>query len=73
MWKGHISRNCPDNSVVQSQGHGPPGTSTFSVEPLSLVEEDDDERIEVLDSLPLGAISIEEMGQVIHDMSRTSL
>ena len=51
-----MSRNCPDNAVVKSQGQGPPGTSTFNVEPVSLVETDSEEGAEVLDSLPLGAM-----------------
>ena len=54
--EGHMSRNCPDNASVKSQGQGPPGTSTFSVEPVSLEEINSDEHAEVLDSLPLGAM-----------------
>ena len=51
-----MSRNCHDNAVVKSQGQGPPGTSTFNVEPVSLVETDSEEGAEVLDSLPLGTM-----------------
>ena len=53
--EGHISRNCPDNATVKSHGQGPPGASTFNVEPIPL-ETDSDEQAEVLDSLPLGAM-----------------
>ena len=50
-----MSRNCPDNATVHSHGHGPPGASTFNVEPAP-VETDSEEYAEVLDSLPLGAM-----------------
>ena len=53
--EGHMSRNCPDNASVKSQGQGPLGASVFSVEPIP--EIDSDEHAEVLDSLPLGAMS----------------
>ena len=55
---GHFDRNCPDNAVVTSQGHGPPGAATFSVEPVSMTEVSFDDHVEVLDSLPVGAIRI---------------
>ena len=53
--EGHMSRNCPDNTVVKSHGQGPPGTSTFNVEPIPDLGSDSGEA-EVLDSLPLGAM-----------------
>jgi Zinc knuckle len=53
---GHMSRNCPDNTVVQSQGRGPPGASTFNLEPVPETMSEDG--VEVLDSLPLGAVFI---------------
>jgi hypothetical protein len=53
---GHISRNCPDNTVVRSRGQGPPGASTFNLEPVLPEEDDSAGHVEVLDSLPLGAI-----------------
>lgn len=56
--EGHISQNCPDNATVKSYGQGPPGASTFNVEPVVL-ETDLDEQAELLDSLPLGAIFLE--------------
>jgi hypothetical protein len=49
-----MSRNCPDNASVKSQGQGPPGTSSFNIEPI--LETDSNGQPEVLDSLPLGAI-----------------
>jgi hypothetical protein len=52
--EGHMSRNCPDNASVKSQGQGPPGASSFNVEPI--LETDSEGQPEVLDSLPLGAI-----------------
>ena len=52
-----MSRNCPDNATVRSHGQGPPGASTFNMEPVPLTETDSEEQAEVLDSLPLGAIS----------------
>ena len=54
--EGHMSRNCPDNASMKSQGQGPPGASTFNVKPISLTETDSEEQAEVLESLPLGAI-----------------
>ena len=50
-----MSRNCPDNTVVESHGQGPPGTSTFNVEPIPDLGSDFREA-EVLDNLPLGAM-----------------
>ena len=41
--------------MVHSHGNGPPGTSTFNIEPAA-VEEESEESPEVLDSLPLGAM-----------------
>lgn len=51
-----MSRNCPDNDTVKSQGRGPPGASSFNLEPAFLTETDSDEQPEVLDSSPLGAM-----------------
>ena len=48
--EGNMSRNCPDNATVKSQGQGPPGTSTFNVEPVPLADTDSEEQPEVLDS-----------------------
>ena len=54
--EGHMSRNCPDNETIKSQGRGPPGASSFNVEPMPDTATGSDEDIEVLDSLPLGAM-----------------
>ena len=53
---GHLSRNCPDKDTVRSQGRGPPGASSFNVEPVPFTETDSDDDAEILDSLPLGAL-----------------
>ena len=53
--EGHMSRNCPDNATVKSKGQGPPGASSFNVEPV-LLETDMEDHVEILDSLPLGAM-----------------
>ena len=49
-----MSRNFPDKSSVKSHGQGPPGASAFSMEPVP--ETDSEEQVEILDSLPLGAL-----------------
>ena len=54
----HFSRDCPTKKIVKSTGGKPPGTSSFNIEP-SISENEDDATVEVLDSLPLGAISFE--------------
>ena len=54
--EGHMSRNCPDSNTVKSQGRGPPGASSFNLEPVHLSETDSDDQPEILDSLPLGAM-----------------
>ena len=51
-----MSRNCPDKDTVRSQGRGPPGASSFNVEPVPFTETDSDDDAEILDSLPLGAL-----------------
>ena len=51
-----MSRNCPDNETIKSQGRGPPGAASFNVELMSLLEIGDDDDTEVLESLPLGAM-----------------
>ena len=59
-----MSRNCPDKDTVRSQGNGPPGASSFSVEPVPLTETDSEDGIEILDSLPLGAMFFGDSGQM---------
>jgi hypothetical protein len=59
---GHISRNCPRGNVVSHHGKKPPGAASFSVEIAGIepvIEEGTDE-VEVLDSLPLGAVLLME-------------
>jgi len=46
--------------MVKTSGHGPPGTSTFNVEPVFSPGNESEEFVEVLDSLPLGAMLFEE-------------
>ena len=57
---GHYSRDCPSKRVVKSSGSKPPGTSTFSVEPV-VDEQGFEDSVEVLDSLPLGAMAFGEL------------
>ena len=57
---GHFSRDCPSKRVVKSSGSKPPGTSTFSVEPV-LDEQSFEDSVEVLDSLPLGAMAFGDL------------
>ena len=52
--EGHMARNYPDNAAFRSQGQGPLGTSSFSMEPAT--ETTSDDQAKVLDSLPLGSI-----------------
>ena len=54
-----MSRNCPDNAIIKLNGRGPPGASTFSVEPVPAAGTESDDHSEILDSLPLGAVSLE--------------
>ena len=56
---GHLSRNCPHRHTVRSDGPKPPGTSSYNIELLAPSQEVD-ESVEVLDSLPLGALFFEK-------------
>ena len=62
--EGHMSRNCPDKETVKSQGRGPPGASSFNVEPVPFPEIDSDDHAEILDSLPLGAMFFGDKNQM---------
>ena len=53
---GHVNRNCPQKNVVHSSGSRPPGKSAFNIEPLDESNEPNNDSVEILDSLPLGAI-----------------
>ncbi|PPQ83392.1 hypothetical protein CVT26_012894, partial [Gymnopilus dilepis] len=55
---GHFGRNCPHGDTIHSSGSKPPGLSTHNVE---FVDDNNYENVEVLDSLPLGAISFDEL------------
>ncbi|KAF8996784.1 hypothetical protein BDQ17DRAFT_1249368, partial [Cyathus striatus] len=58
---GHLSRNCPQGSNVRVNGPRPPGISTFNIEPEGtegIIDIGD--TIEILDSLPFLAISLED-------------
>jgi len=58
---GHFERNCPKGSTVKSSGSRPPGAAMFNMELLPVDEiPNDDDHIEILDSLPLGSISFLE-------------
>ncbi|KAF9540267.1 hypothetical protein CPC08DRAFT_599388, partial [Agrocybe pediades] len=50
---GHLSRNCPRNNSVKHTGNKPPGIPAFG---MTLIGEAD-QSVEVLDSMPVGAIS----------------
>ena len=49
---GHMARNCPQGNKVKSNSGKPPGASNFNME--------FDEGVEVLDSLPLGMVELQE-------------
>ena len=51
----HFSQDCPTKKIVKSSGGKPPGASSFNIEP-SISENEADASVEVLDSLPVGAI-----------------
>ena len=62
---GHITRNCPSANTVSHKGNKPPGASSFSVEMAAVrLEEESTEEVEILESLPLGAISFESEGDL---------
>ncbi|KAF8816246.1 hypothetical protein BYT27DRAFT_7050322, partial [Phlegmacium glaucopus] len=56
---GHLARNCPTKNTVKSNGPKPPGAAAFNIEPVSKPENDWDDLVEILDSLPIGAVSFE--------------
>ncbi|KAF8999831.1 hypothetical protein BDQ17DRAFT_1427567 [Cyathus striatus] len=58
---GHLSCNCPQGSNVRANGPRPPSISTFNIEPEGtegIIDIGD--TIEILDSLPFLAISLED-------------
>ena len=52
---GHFSRNCPKANSMKGKGGKPPGLSTFNAE-ITLHDDASDGSVEVLESLPLGAM-----------------
>ena len=48
---GHMARNCPQSNKVKSNSRKPPGASNFNIE--------FDNKVEVLESLPLGMVGFE--------------
>ncbi len=68
---GHISRNCPTGNSVTHNGKKTPGTSNFSVEVLAVQPDSDSiEEVEVLDSLPLRAISFKGLDLDIEEINK---
>ncbi|KAF8805780.1 hypothetical protein BYT27DRAFT_7103732 [Phlegmacium glaucopus] len=53
---GHMSRNCPDLQTVKGGGARPPGVPSYSMD-MTLVEDIADTN-DVLESMPVGAISV---------------
>ena len=62
---GLFTRNCPRNNTVRTTGgsKAPPGVSNFSVELEPHADSDMEDSVEVLDSLPLGALSFDSIGK----------
>ena len=58
---GHFSRDCPTKRTMKASGSKPPGASTFNIEPV-VDGHESDEFVEVLDSLPLGALAFGDLG-----------
>ena len=54
---GHLSQNCPKRNIVWSGSQQPPGTATFNLELEPMLGSDPDLSVEVLESLPVGAVS----------------
>ena len=63
---GHFSRDCPTKRVVRSHNDKPPGSSSFNIEPA--ISEEYSDGVEVLDSLPVGAILVDE-GEAIDGLT----
>ena len=56
---GHFSRECPSKRTMRASGSKPPGATMFNIEP-AMDEQVSEEQVEVLDSLPLGAMAFED-------------
>ena len=57
---GHFSRDCPTKRTMKASGSRPPGASAFNIEPVVDGHQSDD-FVEVLDSLPLGAMAFGDL------------
>ena len=56
----HFSRDCPTKCTVNASGSRPPGASLFNLEPV-IDEQELEDHVEVLDGLPVGSISFNQM------------
>jgi hypothetical protein len=63
---GHFSRDCPTKRNVKASGSRPPGASMFNIEPV-IDEQESDDHVEILDSLPVGALSFEQTEVALPD------
>ena len=66
---GHFSRDCPTRRTIKASGSRPPGVSLFNLEPV-IDEQESEDHVEVLDGLPVGSISF---NQVASDSSLEDL
>ena len=60
---GHLSWNCPKKNIVRSRSQRPPGTAAFNLELEPIINSDMDNSVEVLASLPVGAIYFDTQDQ----------
>ena len=66
---GHFSRDCPTKRTMKASGPKPPGAAAFNVEPVIDEQESDGSSIEILDSLPLGAMAFGDLETDEYDPS----
>ena len=66
---GHFSHDCPSKRTVISSSSKPPGASTFNIEP-TLEEQSSGDFVEVLDSLPLGAMAFGNLNPSLYNPSK---
>ena len=57
---GHFSRDCPTKRTVKASGSKQPGATAFNIEPV-VDDHESDDFVEVLDSLPLGAMAFGDL------------
>ena len=60
---GHLSYECPTKWIVSTAGSKPPGATAFNVKHVE--ENSADDLVKVLDSLPIGAMTFDDL-EVIH-------